>query len=177
VAPIQFASAVATLVNGGKRVAPTFLAGTEAPPPEQVVSTATSARIREILRLNVKAPYGTGRRAEVAGYEVGGKTGTAEMPGKGGYQKKAVIASFIAILPSDAPKYLVLVSIFEPKGTEETKGHITAGLNAAPTTGRLIARLAPVLGLLPDARDSQFDVSDAAKYEANRAEVAEGRAP
>jgi cell division protein FtsI (penicillin-binding protein 3) len=177
VAPVQFATAVAMLVNGGKRVAPTFLASTEAPPPEQIVSAATSAHMREILRLNVKAPYGTGRRAEVAGYEVGGKTGTAEMPGKGGYQKKAVIASFIAILPSDAPKYLVLVSIFEPKATEETKGHITAGLNAAPVTGRLITRIAPILGLLPDARASQFDVSDAAKYEANRAEVAEGRAP
>lgn len=151
IAPIQFASAVAALVNGGVRVVPSFLAAPDQPQSrERLISAATSARIREVFRLNVSLPGGTGRRAEAPGYRVGGKTGTAEMPGKGGYQSKAVISSFVGVLPMDAPRYLTLVSIFEPRASEETKGQITAGLNAAPVTGRLVLRIAPLLGLLPE---------------------------
>lgn len=151
IAPIQFASAVAALVNGGLRVAPTFLSAPEQPQSrERLISAETSARIREVFRLNVSLSGGTGRRAEAAGYRVGGKTGTAEMPGKGGYQSKAVISSFVGVLPMDAPRYLTMVSIFEPRASQETKGQITAGLNAAPATGRLVARIAPLLGLLPE---------------------------
>ncbi len=151
IAPIQFAGAAAALVNGGLRVTPTFLAVHEpVPNRERVVSAETSARIREVFRLNVAQAAGTGRRADVPGYRVGGKTGTAEIPGKGGYQSKSVIASFVGVLPMDGPRYLTLVSIFEPHGTEETKGQITAGLNAAPATGRLVARIAPMLGILPE---------------------------
>lgn len=154
VAPIQFAAAIAGLVNGGTQVVPTFLAKSKAStPPERLVSPKTSAQIREILRLNVTTPYGTGRRAEVAGYRVGGKTGTAEMPGKGGYQSKAVISSFIGALPMDAPRYVTFVALFEPQATDETKGQITAGLNAAPVTGLLIARIAPLLDVLPERLD------------------------
>ncbi len=104
----------------------------------------------ELFRRNVTDAHGTGKRADVPGYRVGGKTGTAELPGRGGYSKKAVISSFLAAFPMDAPKYLVLVSLFEPKGTDETKGEILAGLNAAPTAGRVIQRLAPMLGVVPD---------------------------
>jgi len=151
VAPIQFAAAVAGLVNGGTHVTPTFLAKSSASPsPERLVSPKTSALIREILRLNVTTAYGTGRRAEVAGYRVGGKTGTAEMPGKGGYQSKSVISSFVAALPMDAPRYVTFVALFEPQATDETRGQITAGLNAAPVTGLLIARIAPLLDVLPE---------------------------
>ena len=81
---------------------------------------------------------------------VGGKTGTAEMPGRGGYQSKSVISSFVGAFPMDAPRYLTFVSLFEPQATDETKGQITAGLNAAPVTGRLIARIAPLLDVLPE---------------------------
>jgi cell division protein FtsI (penicillin-binding protein 3) len=151
VAPIQFAAAIAGLVNGGTQVVPTFLAKTSArPSADRLVSAKTSALIRHLLRLNVTAPYGTGRRAEVAGYRVGGKTGTAEIPGKGGYQSKAVISSFVGALPMDSPRYVTFVALFEPQATEETKGQITAGLNAAPVTGLLIARIAPLLDVLPE---------------------------
>jgi cell division protein FtsI (penicillin-binding protein 3) len=151
VAPIQFAAAFASLVNGGTQVVPTFLAKSNASPSsERLVSSKTSTRIRELLRLNVTTPYGTGRRAEVVGYRVGGKTGTAEMPGKGGYQSKAVISSFVGALPMDAPRYVTFVALFEPQATEETKGQITAGLNAAPVTSLLIARIAPLLDVLPE---------------------------
>lgn len=148
--PVHFSAAVAALVNGGSKVAPTVLARRNEIAGERLVSTQTSAAVRELLRLNVTSPQGTGRRAEVAGYRVGGKTGTAEMPGKGGYQKKSVISSFVAAFPMDAPRFLTFVSLFEPRASEETKGQITAGVNAAPVTGRVIARIAPLVDVLPE---------------------------
>ena len=149
VAPLQFAGAAAALFNGGDRIAPTFLAGkAEETPRRRILSAASSAKIREIMRLNVTHASGTGRRAEAEGYRVGGKTGTAEMAGRGGYQEKAVISSFLGAFPMDAPKYLTLVLLFEPQ-SGETGNRITAGLNAAPTTARIVQRIAPVLGVLP----------------------------
>lgn len=174
VAPVQFAAAAAALVNGGLRVEATFLARASPDHPAlhpgalaahaqprsvsgasaahaqpRVLPAAVSEAQREIWRLNVTAPNGTGRRAEVAGMRVGGKTGTAEIPGAGGYREKAVIASFVGAFPMDAPRWLTLISLFEPQGTGETTGQITAGWNAAPTTARIVARIAPVLGVLP----------------------------
>jgi len=163
VTPIQFAAAVAPLVNGGFQVKPTLLASNTGPAPaERLVRAETSARIRELLRLNVTSLHGTGRRAEAAGYRVGGKTGTAEIPGRGGYQAKSVISSFVAAFPMDAPQYLTLVSIYEPRASEETKGQITAGLNAAPATGRLIERIAPLLSVLPERLADKTEYKEAA---------------
>lgn len=150
VSPLQFVAAAASLVNGGIKVRPTMIRQETVPPGEaRVVSPATSAAIREALRRTVTDPHGTGRRADIEGYEIGGKTGTAEQPGRGGYKSKTVISSFLAVLPASAPRYVLLVSLFEPEGTAQTKGRITAGLNAAPTTARLIARVGPMLDLLP----------------------------
>lgn len=153
VAPIQFAATMASLINGGWRINPTFRQS-QSPAPhqgnsERLVRPETSAALRELMRRNVASPHGTGRRAEVSGYEVGGKTGTAEIPGRGGYQEKSVIASFLAAFPMSDPKYVVLVMLHEPEPTEKTHGRITAGVNAAPVAGRLIARTAPLLGVLP----------------------------
>ena len=181
VAPLQFAGAVAALVNGGYRVQPTFLSALDRPASgrERLVRAQTSARIRALLALNVTSPLGSGSRAEVPGLAVGGKTGTAEMPKAGGYAEKSVIASFVAAFPIDDPKFLTLVMLFEPGPVLETKGQLTAGFNAAPTTARLIARIAPLLGIyprigaalprkvgaLPDAAsDAQFDATREAKY-------------
>lgn len=151
VAPLQFAAAAAGLVNGGIKIKPTMLRQDTVPAGEaRVISPASSAALREALRRAVSDTQGTGRRAELEGYDIGGKTGTAEQPGKGGYKEKAVISSFFAVLPALAPRYVLLLSLFEPEGTAETKGKITAGLNAAPTTARLIQRIGPMLDLLPD---------------------------
>jgi cell division protein FtsI (penicillin-binding protein 3) len=150
-APLQLAAAAAALVNGGTLVKPTFLRrlpGSE-PRGERVVSARTSRMIREVMRRNVTDPAGTGRRAAVVGYDVGGKTGTAEMPGRGGYRRHAVIASFLGAFPMRDPRYVTLVSLFRPQPVAETKGRILAGLNAAPTTSRLITRVAPLLGMAP----------------------------
>lgn len=167
VAPIQFAAALSALVNGGAAVTPTFRPGTRLEPQPRVVSPATSAAMRELFRLNVTHASGTGRRAEVSGYRIGGKTGTAEMAGIGGYQKKAVISSFAAAFPMDAPRYALLVMLFEPKGQAETRGQITAGVNAAPTAGRIVARVAPILGVAPRGIPSRLAASQpAARIEA-----------
>jgi cell division protein FtsI (penicillin-binding protein 3) len=159
VAPIQFTAALSSLVNGGSAVTPTFRAGSRIEPQPRVISPATSAAMRELFRLNVTHASGTGRRAEVAGYRIGGKTGTAEMAGIGGYQKKAVISSFAAAFPMDAPRYALLVMLFEPKGQTETRGQITAGVNAAPTAGRIVARIAPILGVAPRGIPSRLAAS------------------
>jgi cell division protein FtsI (penicillin-binding protein 3) len=159
VAPIQYAAATAAIINGGRLVTPTYLAGrkpAEEPGPP-VVSEATSQAMRVLLRRNVAEQGGTGRRADVPGFRVGGKTGTAEMPGKGGYQAKSVVSSFLAAFPMDAPKYLVLIILFEPSGNEETAGEVLAGRNAAPTAGRVITRIAPMLGVPPEGNAASLN--------------------
>lgn len=155
VAPIQFAAAVATLINGGRRVQPTYLGTITDSRGEAVLKPDTSQAMRDLMRLNVVSAQGTGRRADVPGYDVGGKTGTAEMPGEKGYQKRAVIASFLGAFPMSAPRYVTLVSLYEPKPIAETQGQITAGVNAAPVTARVIERIAPILGVLPRRLEGQ----------------------
>jgi cell division protein FtsI (penicillin-binding protein 3) len=150
VAPLQFAAAAAALVNGGQWIAPTFVAPSAGAAPRRIViAPDTSAKLREIMRLNVTNPAGTGGRAEAEGYRVGGKTGTAEMPGRGGYLEKSVIASFLGAFPMDSPRFLTLVVLFEPHGGEENTAQIVAGVNAAPVTARIVADIAPLLGVLP----------------------------
>jgi cell division protein FtsI (penicillin-binding protein 3) len=159
VAPIQFAAAAAAVINGGTMVTPTYfrVRGDGPAPGARVLSEETSQTMRVLLRRNVAERGGTGRRADVPGFRVGGKTGTAEMPGRGGYQEKAVVASFLAAFPMDAPQYLALVLIFEPKGNEASAGEVLAGRNAAPTAGSIIARVAPLLGVKPEGNVAQLN--------------------
>ncbi len=157
VAPIQFAAAAASVINGGTMVTPTYFSRRgDAAPGERVVSAETSRSLCGLLRRNVSEQAGTGRRADVPGFRVGGKTGTAEMPGRGGYQEKAVVSSFLAAFPMDAPQYLVLVLVFEPTGNDASGGEVLAGRNAAPTAGRVITRIAPLLGVKPDGDIAQL---------------------
>lgn len=149
VTPLQLLSGVATLVNGGEYHQPTLLA--RAPDEKsasiRIIKPKTSEQMRLLMRMVVTE--GTGKKADVPGYEVGGKTGTAEKAGHGGYRKKAVLSSFVAAFPMDAPRYAVLIMIDEPQATKETYGFITAGWTAAPVVGRVIAQIAPLLGLMP----------------------------
>ena len=148
VAPLQFAAAGAALVNGGLAVQPTYLRrGPGAPQLEQprVVSSETSTAIRKLMRLNVTESHGTGRRAEVPGLEIGGKTGTADIAGPRGYKNGGVISSFFAAYPMSAPRYVALVMVFEPKPKAETGGKVLAGVTAAPATARILERLGPLL--------------------------------
>lgn len=157
VSPLQAVMGTAALVNGGRLITPTFLRRT----PEQVEAASrqvirpeTSTAMRFLMRLN--SERGSGRRAEVEGFYVGGKTGTSEKVIGGRYSKDKNINSFMAIFPADQPRYLLLVMLDEPRGIPETHGLATAGFNAAPTAGRVIARSAPLLGLMP-----RFDLAPA----------------
>jgi cell division protein FtsI (penicillin-binding protein 3) len=150
VAPLQAAMATAALVNGGKLIPPTFLKRTEEEARAlavRVIKSETSDQMRYLLRLNVEK--GTASRAEVEGYYVGGKTGTSEKVMRGRYAKDKLITAFMGVFPVDQPRYLTLVMLDEPQATPETKGQATSGLNAVPTAGKIIARIAPLLGLKP----------------------------
>ena len=103
--------------------------------------------MRQLLRLNVI--QGTGKNAEVKGYEVGGKTGTAEKPSRGGYRQKALISSFVGMFPMSEPKFLIVVSLDEPKGIAETGGYATGGMVSAPSVKAIIENIVSLYGILP----------------------------
>ena len=150
VAPIQAMAAVAALVNGGTLITPTFLKRSEEEAKKggvRVIKPETSEAMRYIMRLN--GEKGSARKADVAGYFVGGKTGTAEKVINGRYAKNRNFTTFTAIAPSDKPKYLFLAIYDEPKGYAESGGYSTAAWNAGITTGKVIERTAPILGLSP----------------------------
>jgi cell division protein FtsI (penicillin-binding protein 3) len=150
VAPLQAMAAVGALVNGGTLITPTFLKRSEEEAKKvgiRVIKPETSEAMRFIMRLN--GEKGSARKADVAGYFVGGKTGTAEKVINGRYAKNKNFTTFTAIAPSDKPKYLFLAIYDEPKGYAESGGYSTAAWNAGITTGRVIERTAPILGLPP----------------------------
>ena len=144
---LQVASATAAVVNGGVFYPPTLLSRDRLGGAigRRVISARTSQQMRLMMRLNVAE--GTGKQAEVPGYRIGGKTGSADKPGKGGYRSRALLSSFVAAFPMNAPRYVVTVMYDEPQGIAETFNYATAGWNAAPTVGRIIARIGPMAGI------------------------------
>ncbi len=150
VAPIQALMAVAALVNGGNLMTPTFLMRNEAEAAavaHRVVSAQTSESMRYLMRSN--ATHGSAGFANIAGYYVGGKTGTADKIVHGHYSHDKVFTTFMAITPADKPKYLYLVMYDEPQALPEDGGFHTAAHNAGRTTGRLIERVEPLEGVPP----------------------------
>ena len=150
VQPLQGAAVVAGLLNGGHLLTPTFLRRNEEEAMAMattVVKSSTSEVLRYLFRLN--ATEGSASKADVIGYRVGGKTGTAEKVVAGRYSKEKRLASFIGAFPMDSPKYLVLVMLDEPKAIPGTYGFATSGWNAVPTAGKIIERIAPMLDVEP----------------------------
>jgi cell division protein FtsI (penicillin-binding protein 3) len=149
VTPIAYARAAAEMVNGGRAITPTFLYHPQDGRGKQLISPETSEKIRNLLRYVVT--NGTGKHADVPGYDVGGKTGSAQVPGPHGHYLGggALTTSFCAIFPADNPRYLVFVLLDRPHGTKKTFGNALAGVTAAPLAGRVIARIAPMLGVTP----------------------------
>lgn len=158
VSPLQLVSATATILNGGVAVRPTLIRDTDPnkkdKPLVRVVSPETAHRMRQLMRLVVS--NGTGGKANVAGYDVGGKTGTAEKPGTGGYSKKRLISSFVGAFPMDAPQYVVYVMIDEPQGIKETYGYATAGWVAAPAVGNVVRSMVSLLGMKPGSNGDEL---------------------
>ena len=167
VSPIQFAAGAAALVNGGFLVTPTFLEqNTEigatardarnprSLPRRRVLAQSTSRALRDMMRRNVTDRRGSGRKANIQGYEVGGKTGTADLASRGKYDKQDVITSFFAAFPIFEPRYVVLVTLFRPQARSAAEGR-SASANAVPSAGRIIKRIAPLLNVLPSRAESR----------------------
>jgi cell division protein FtsI (penicillin-binding protein 3) len=150
VAPLQALMAVGALVNGGTLIKPTFLKRSEEDAKKdaaQVVKPETSESLRYLMRLN--AEIGSAKKADIDGYFVGGKTGTADKSFRGHYLKDKVLTTFMAIVPADKPKYLFFTMLDEPQALPETGGYRTAAWNAGTVTGKIIERVGPLLGVEP----------------------------
>jgi cell division protein FtsI (penicillin-binding protein 3) len=150
VSPLAVASATAAMVNGGILHRPTLLAreADAAVPGTRVIRPETSDVLRRLMRLAVTE--GTGKGADVPGYFVGGKTGTAQKVGpRGGYLDNARISSFTGIFPSHDPRYVIYVMVDEPKGRRDTAGYATGGWVAAPAAQAVVGQIGPLLGLSP----------------------------
>jgi cell division protein FtsI (penicillin-binding protein 3) len=147
VSPLSFVAAAASVVNGGRRITPTFLKQTASDlRGEQVIKPETSEEMRNLLRYVVTD--GSGKKADIPGYDVGGKTGSAQVPGPHGrYIPHALRTSFYGVFPVHDPRYVVFILLDQPHGTKETAGFALAGWTAAPTVGRVIQRIAPLLGV------------------------------
>jgi cell division protein FtsI (penicillin-binding protein 3) len=150
VAPLQAMMAVGALANGGTLVTPTFLKRSEEEAKKdapRVIRAETSEAMRYLMRLN--AEIGTARIADIKGFFVGGKTGTADKIAHGHYAKDKVLTTFMAVVPADKPKYLFLTLLDEPQALPETNGYRTAAWNAGPVTAKMIERTGPLLAIPP----------------------------
>ena len=159
VTPLHLASAYAAMVNGGIwRPATLMKLDTEdVPRGRRVFKESTSSKMRQMLRMI--SLYGTGKSADAPGYRVGGKTGSADKNAGGVYKHNTIVSSFAAAFPMDAPRYVVVVVVDEPKGTVASSFQRTAAFTAAPVVGKLVPRIGPMLGVQPDeSRD--VDISD-----------------
>jgi cell division protein FtsI (penicillin-binding protein 3) len=152
VSPLAIATGMSAILNGGLYRPLTLRkldAGAAPAPARRVISVSTSRTMLNLMRLNVTD--GTGRKADIAGYRVGGKTGTATKIVGGHYDKSKNLSSFAAVFPTDGPldadRYYVLIMLDEPHPTAQTGGFSTGGFTAAPTAGRVIQRIAPLLGV------------------------------
>ncbi len=154
VSAVHVVSAVAAMVNGGLIRPATLIKRSpeEVSDGQRVISSNTSDKMRELLRLVVQA--GTGKSADAPGYLVGGKTGTAQKQKGRGYEANARLASFVGAFPMSTPRYVVFVMVDEPKPNAHSYGFATGGWVAAPVVGRIVQRMAPMVGLPPIPKDS-----------------------
>ncbi len=142
ITPLHIATTVAAIANGGILYTPSFLKLTNAPSGKRIIKESTSETMRQMLRKVVVD--GTGRNANIEGYEVGGKTGTANRAEYGSYNERLTMASFVAVFPMSQPKYLIYVIFDRPNYTFNTGGMV-----AAPVAGKIVRNIAPILGVMP----------------------------
>ena len=154
VTPLHVVAGTAAIANGGILLKPTILKQDPGTQVEgtRVMKTSTSELMRRLMRLVVTS--GFGKKAEVAGYFPGGKTGTAEKNSGHGYKKHANVSAFMCVFPMQAPRYAVYMMLDEPHGNASTGGYSTAGQVAAPAVGKVITRIGPILGLMPETQNA-----------------------
>lgn len=148
VTPIHILTAFSAVLNGGIYTPPTLISEPGNRKSRRVISTQTSMDMRKLLRDVVI--YGSAKNANIDGYEVAGKTGTANKIEQGRYVKGKNMTSFVAAFPISAPKYAMIVVLDSPKSLKETFGFNTSGWNAVPTGGKIITRIAPQLNIRPN---------------------------
>ena len=151
VTPLALTAATAAMLNDGVYLPPTVLKrdATHRVETRRVFSREVSRDLADMMRITVVE--GTGKKADVPGFGVMGKTGTAEKPSAtGGYDRKRLVTSFVAAWPHHNPRYAMIVTLDEPQAIEGTYGYATAGWNATPTAGRIIERIGP---MLPGSRE------------------------
>lgn len=156
VTPLQLVRAVAGIINKGMMVQPTLLVAKDDEKNKagvRVVSEETSDKMRKLLHMVVSE--GTGRKASVKGYQVGGKTGTANQTSDGKYKKGQNNTSFISAFPMQDPQYVVFIMVDRPQGIKETYGFNAGGWNAAPIAGNVIRKAAPILSVHPVREDKK----------------------
>ena len=149
VTPLNLAVGVTAVVNGGILRPATLVRrpGDVTSPSERVMTQRTSDQMRTLMRLVVER--GSGKAANVPGYAVGGKTGTAEKIVKGRYHRDMRISSFVGAFPMHAPRFVIYAMLDEPKGNKATHGYATAGWVVAPLVGRLVNQIAAIYGIPP----------------------------
>ena len=154
VSPLHLAAAYSTIVNGGTRIEPTLLRRDSPQQGERIISEEVSAQAAHMLRQVVTD--GTASMGEVAGYEVGGKTGSADKPNpEGGYYVDRLISTFASVFPANDPQYVLIVTLDEPSVMMLGEERRTAGWTAVPVAAEIIRRVAPLLGMPPQAVDPE----------------------
>ncbi len=155
ITPMHLASATATIVNNGIKIDPTLITDKTKVQKRHVISKETSKKMKSIMRLVVSNQHGTAKKAEVPGYIVGGKTGTAEkIKPSGGYFKKQNIVAFTGAFPMNDPQFIITLMIDNPKGQQFSYGYRTAGWVVAPLVKKLVTRIAPILNIKPQSERS-----------------------
>ncbi|WP_417310940.1 peptidoglycan D,D-transpeptidase FtsI family protein [Devosia sp.] len=152
ISPLHMLRAVGGFVNNGKMLVPTLYRRSEAEAnatAKQVISPEVSRDIRYLMRLNALEGSGSRMNREADGYRAGGKTGTAEKVVDGRYSSEKTLAVFASAFPLDNPRYAMIILVDEPQNENAQSGH-TAGWNAGEVTGRIVQRVAPMLGISPD---------------------------
>jgi cell division protein FtsI (penicillin-binding protein 3) len=172
VTPLHLASSFSTIVNGGYLLKPTLLKNPvlqdeEEKESNRIISAKTSDLMKRVMRLVVT--HGSGKRANIPGYLVAGKTGTPEKVVGKGYSKNANIPAFVGAFPINDPKYAVVVMIDEPSGNKLNGGMLTGGVIAAPVAGKIIERIAPILSVQPlDENDPEIKAKLAVEFTPRR---------
>ena len=168
--PLHLVRAMSAVVNGGMLCPMTILKknGEENYQCKRVLKESTSNKMNKMLRMVVK--YGGGKKGEVSGYFIGGKTGTSNKIVNGAYKNGLRLSSFLSAFPMNNPKYVMLVSVDEPKGQKETFGFATGGWVAAPVSANIIKRVGPLLGVYP-VTDNQNDIEQSLYMEYNPRQI------
>jgi cell division protein FtsI (penicillin-binding protein 3) len=166
VSPLHLITVFSGIMNDGIMNNPTLLKRSNPPMGKRIVSPKTSNLMKALIRLNVTE--GTNKFAEVPGYLVGGKSGTAEKQKGGHYLKHSNYCGFIGAFPMTAPKYAVYVVLDDPKASAKTFGYATAGWNAAPTAGKVIKRIGPMLNVTVVQKDQEPDWHEILRKESTK---------